>query len=377
MNKKVELLLLVTLSVAVLTLPVMAATAPTSTPTPTATESNVTETPTSTVTENITDTPTETTPIINETPTVTPTITENVTETPTETTPIITETPTSTITENVTETPTVTPTPTIAENGIVTITGADIGKTAIVSGLPIGAEVQFVLNNGVPVPIISVDGTAKYLAEVAGNLTINASANGSSIAPTNFSVTLENLVGTIVITDADIGKTAVVNGLPTEADVQFVLNGGVPVPVIALDGTAKYLVQVTGRLLVKASINGDAIDPNNYTVTLQNLSTTPSPTPSQTAPIVGGGGGGSTTGNPHGNGTFWMTPTVTVTEQPTITETVQTTQPSETTTTAEVTQTTPIQTVAPTATKPAPGFELVVTIAAMIFVAIYVLARRR
>lgn len=73
----------------------------------------------------------------------------------------------------------------------LTISSSDVGSTAIISGLPEGTDVQFVLNNGVPVPMkIGSDGIAKYLLLLEGTLETHASFQGNTID--NFSITLQS-----------------------------------------------------------------------------------------------------------------------------------------------------------------------------------------
>jgi len=63
----------------------------------------------------------------------------------------------------------------------VPVNSTNLDHTLIVSNL-LGASVQFVLNDGIPVPVVAVDGTARYLPLVSGTLEIIAISNGSVLS---------------------------------------------------------------------------------------------------------------------------------------------------------------------------------------------------
>ncbi len=171
----------------------------------------------------------------------------------------------------------------------------------------------------------------------------------------------------LTISSSDVGKTAVISGLPEGADVQIVLNNGVPVPMkIGSDGTAKYLLLLEGTLDVRASFKGNAID--NFNITLQSTSTPP--------PTYGGGGSSSTGSSGEGTyPTFTATPvkgsptsTLTVTPIGTVKPMTTIEQPTETT----VQET---QKAIPTTTQKAPGFGILVAIG--IIGTIYILRKMK
>ena len=76
---------------------------------------------------------------------------------------------------------------------IITVNDSDVNKTVVVSGLPQGATVQFVLNGGVPVlSKAGSDGIAKYLLLAAGNISITATLGGNAIG--NYTVVFQTIV---------------------------------------------------------------------------------------------------------------------------------------------------------------------------------------
>lgn len=173
----------------------------------------------------------------------------------------------------------------------------------------------------------------------------------------------------LTISSSDIGKTAVISGLPEGTDVQIVLNNGVPVPMkVDSDGSVKYLVLLEGTLEAHASLKGNVID--NFSLTLHST-IIPTPTPS------GGGGSTSSGAGSSGEGTYPTFTTTPIKGSPTSTLTtpiVTTVEP--TVTIPQPTETTIKQTTAiPVATQKSPGLGIVVTIG--IFGTIYILRKMK
>lgn len=80
---------------------------------------------------------------------------------------------------------------TVSSSSAVTIgiNSSDINKTAVISGLPKDTNVQFVLNDGVPVPFkVGDNGIAKYLLLASGNLIVGAVSGGTEIQNLNISL---------------------------------------------------------------------------------------------------------------------------------------------------------------------------------------------
>ncbi len=136
-----------------------------------------------------------------------------------------------------------------------------------------------------------------------------------------FAVSLASAV-TMPINSTNVNHTIVVSNLPEGADVQFVMNGGVPVPTKADDnGTAKYLPLIEGTLEIIAMSNGNELSGYNVTII---PTATPTVTATATATVTatatattpptgggpsggGGGGGGVVTGEPFDNILMYLT----------------------------------------------------------------------
>ncbi len=90
--------------------------------------------------------------------------------------------------------------------------------------------------------------------------------------------------------EARVNTTFVVSGLPQDAVVQFVLNGGVPVFAdVNASGTARYLPLLEGNLDIVVMLNNTVNERKNITVL-------PALTPTATQRTGNGGGGGGSSG---------------------------------------------------------------------------------
>ena len=94
--------------------------------------------------------------------------------------------------------------------------------------------------------------------------------------------------------EARVNTTFVVSGLPQDAVVQFILNGGVPVfATVNASGTAQYLPLLEGNLDIVVMLNNIVIESKSITVL-------PAPTATQPSGRTGNGGGGGGSGGGGG-----------------------------------------------------------------------------
>lgn len=101
--------------------------------------------------------------------------------------------------------------------------------------------------------------------------------------------------------EARVNTTFVVSGLPQDAVVQFVLNGGVPVfAAVNASGTARYLPLLEGNLDIVVVLNDIVIERKSITV-LPALTPTATQTSGRTGSSGSSGGSGVTSGEPFAN----------------------------------------------------------------------------
>ncbi len=126
-------------------------------------------------------------------------------------------------------------------------------------GNPIAATVSWSSSN---TTVGTISSTGVFTARAAGTATITAASGGVSGTAT---VTVS--LRTMTVSEARVNTTLIVSGLPPGAEIEFILNGGVPVFAIAdAAGTAKYLPLLEGSLEIIARQNGAIIARATVTV---------------------------------------------------------------------------------------------------------------
>ncbi len=106
----------------------------------------------------------------------------------------------------------------------------------------------------------------------------------------------------MTVSEARVNTTLVVSGLPQGADIQFVLNNGVPVLAKAdAIGTARYLPLNEGSLEIIVMQGGVVSERKTVTVLPEVTAAPAQTTPSPTSIAGSGGGGGMATAEPFEN----------------------------------------------------------------------------
>lgn len=106
---------------------------------------------------------------------------------------------------------------------------------------------------------------------------------------------------TVPVNSTNLDHTLIVSNLPLGASVQFVLNGGIPVPVVAVDGTARYLPLVSGTLEIIAMSNGSVLSGYSVKTVETGGGSTPADRTSSSSSGGSTGSGGVTSGEPFAN----------------------------------------------------------------------------
>ncbi len=144
-----------------------------------------------------------------------------------------------------------------------------VNETLVVSDIPAGSDVFFILNEGVPIfARADSNGTARFLPLVPGTLKINVMKNGDLIDSLALNISTGITAGPAVI-----NQTLTVSNIPPGSDVFFILNDGVPIFARAgSDGTARFLPLVLGTLKINVMQKSILID----SLTLEVLETSTS-----------------------------------------------------------------------------------------------------